>query len=58
MIPAPFIVGVGREPFDVGDALRTVYLLYAKRFGKPRWGDKTPNCEAVAGELLRELGYE
>jgi Sulfotransferase family len=30
------------DPFDLGDALRAVYRLYAKRFNKPRWGDKTP----------------
>jgi hypothetical protein len=31
------------EPFDVGKALRALYGLYAQRFGKPRWGDKTPH---------------
>lgn len=31
------------EPFNVGDGLRTFFCLYAARFGKPRWGDKTPN---------------
>ncbi len=30
------------EPFDLGEALRAFYKLYAERFGKPRWGDKTP----------------
>lgn len=30
------------EPFDLGEALRAFYELYAERFGKPRWGDKTP----------------
>lgn len=30
------------EPFDTGEALRTFYQLYAERFEKPRWGDKTP----------------
>lgn len=30
------------EPFDLGEALRTFYELYASRFGKQRWGDKTP----------------
>jgi hypothetical protein len=30
------------EPFDLGEALRAFYGLYAERFGKPRWGDKTP----------------
>ena len=30
------------EPFDPGDGLRAFYTLYAARFGKARWGDKTP----------------
>lgn len=29
------------DPFDLGDALRAFYGLYAERFGKRRWGDKT-----------------
>jgi hypothetical protein len=31
------------RPFSMSDALRAFYTLYAERFGKPRWGDKTPN---------------
>jgi hypothetical protein len=30
------------EPFDSSTGLRVFYQLYAGRFGKPRWGDKTP----------------
>jgi hypothetical protein len=30
------------RPFEIGAALRSFYLLYAERLGKPRWGDKTP----------------
>jgi len=30
------------KPFDLSAALRTFYRLYAERFRKPRWGDKTP----------------
>lgn len=30
------------DPFDVGEALRAFYRTYAERFGKWRWGDKTP----------------
>jgi hypothetical protein len=30
------------QPFSPGDALRVVYLTYAAKFGKTRWGDKTP----------------
>jgi hypothetical protein len=33
----------GIEPFDLSEALRAFYELYAERFAKPRWGDKTPN---------------
>ena len=33
----------GIEPFDLGEALRAFYSVYAERFGKQRWGDKTPN---------------
>ncbi len=31
-----------REPLDAGTALRVFYEAYAERFGKERWGDKTP----------------
>ena len=30
------------EPFTVTDGVRLFYQMYAARFGKPRWGDKTP----------------
>jgi len=30
------------QPFEPGAALRAFYHLYAERFGKARWGDKTP----------------
>lgn len=30
------------EPFTVDDGIRAFYRLYASRFGKSRWGDKTP----------------
>jgi hypothetical protein len=43
--------------FTVTGGLRTFYRLYAGRFGKPRWGDKTPgyarsmiNVESVLPE--------
>ena len=32
----------GVHRFNVGDGLRVFYKLYAARFGKSRWGDKTP----------------
>ena len=31
------------EAFNTADALRAFYGLYAKRHGKSRWGDKTPD---------------
>ena len=31
------------DNFNTADALRTFYGLYAKRHGKDRWGDKTPD---------------
>lgn len=30
------------NPFNISDGYRAFYRLYAARFGKPRWGDKTP----------------
>jgi hypothetical protein len=30
-------------PFHVDEALRCFYRMYAARFNKPRWGDKTPS---------------
>ena len=30
------------DPFTVADGIRAFYELYAARFGKVRWGDKTP----------------
>jgi len=30
------------KPFNLGEALRAFYRLYAGRHAKPRWGDKTP----------------
>jgi hypothetical protein len=36
------------RPFTVGDGLRALYALYAERFGKARWGEKTPTANVVA----------
>lgn len=30
------------EPFEPAEGIRLFYRMYAARFGKPRWGDKTP----------------
>lgn len=40
----------GVEPFNAADGLRCFFRLYAARFGKPRWGDKTPSyCVQLKG---------
>jgi hypothetical protein len=31
------------RPFSAPDALRLIYRTYAAKFGKARWGDKTPS---------------
>jgi hypothetical protein len=31
------------DPFSVTEGFRTFYRMYAARFGKSRWGDKTPH---------------
>lgn len=42
------------EPFTLGGALRAFYQLYAARFGKPRWGDKTPRY-LIRMSLIRQV---
>src|SRR5712692_7798046 len=42
------------EPFEMGQALRAFYQLYAERFGKPRWGDKSPGY-SVYMRLIQSL---
>ncbi len=58
-IPAEALRGrvAALKPFTVSDGLRAFYALYAERFGKPRYGEKTPgyvrhiaNIEAVLPE--------
>jgi hypothetical protein len=44
----------GIEPFDLGEALRAFYGLYAQKFGKTRWGDKTPKY-VHSMELIHRL---
>ena len=43
----------GIESFSVSEGLRLFYRLYAKRFDKPRCGDKTPDYTM----LLRSIRY-
>ena len=42
-------------PFDLTHALRTFYRLYTEKFGKTRWGDKTPMYFASMGLVQRVL---
>jgi Sulfotransferase family len=47
-------------PFAVPDAIRAFYRLYAGRFGKGRWGDKTPGyrtCMLGIERLLPEAHF-
>ena len=37
------------EPFDLSEGVRIFYKLYAERFGKTRWGDKTPEYSVWMG---------
>jgi len=41
--------------FTVSDGLRTFYRLYAGRFGKRRWGDKTPSYALEMATIARLL---
>ena len=48
------------DPFTNGEALRVFYRAYAARFGKPRWGDKTPAYAThllLIEELLPEAAF-
>jgi len=43
------------EPFSVADGLRSFYRLYAQRFGKSRWGEKTPDYSLHVGTIAALL---
>jgi hypothetical protein len=47
------------DPFDLGDALRAFYQLYAHRFNKLRWGDKSAYLRVMylIQELLSEARF-
>lgn len=44
---------IAAGPPTLGSALGIVFGAYARRFGKPRWGDKRPSYTRYAGTLLR-----
>jgi Sulfotransferase family len=43
------------QPFTVPDAIRSFFAQYAARFGKSRWGDKTPGYFAIMREIEDQL---
>jgi hypothetical protein len=43
------------KPAGLGEALRVFYQLYADRFNKPRWGDKTPGYVRWMTKIQRLL---
>lgn len=43
------------QPFALGDGLRTFYTLYAARFGKRRWGEKTPDYGFIMPQIQAHL---
>lgn len=48
------------SPFNITEAYRSFYRLYAARFGKPRWGDKTPlyiKCLDAIRKVLPEARF-
>lgn len=45
-----FYHAVNTDPFELSAGIRAFYWLYAARFAKRRWGDKTP---AYSGQMTR-----
>jgi len=43
------------EPFSLADAVRSFFRLYARKHGKPRWGDKTPYYRVYMREIAALL---
>ena len=43
------------EPWDVGEAIREFFRLYAEKEGKPRWGDKTPGYSRYIKKIQRHV---
>jgi hypothetical protein len=38
-------------PFSTANGVRAFYEMYAQRFGKPRWGDKTPRYSGILASI-------
>jgi Sulfotransferase family len=43
------------QPWDVGEAIREFFRLYAEKEGKPRWGDKTPGYSRYIKRIHKHL---
>ncbi|MBB4932726.1 hypothetical protein F4561_003546 [Lipingzhangella halophila] len=51
--PEQAVAGIVNGPPTLGSALSSVFREYARRFDKPRWGDKRPGYYQHIDELLR-----
>jgi hypothetical protein len=51
--PADVVEEIAAGPPTLGSVIGTVFRAYARRFGKPRWGDKRPGYYEYIPELLR-----
>lgn len=51
--PADVAAEIVDGPPTLGSAIGTVFGAYARRCGRPRWGDKRPSYYRHAGALLR-----
>ncbi|XRQ11209.1 sulfotransferase family protein [Actinomadura welshii] len=51
--PAEVADEIAAGPPTLGSALGIVFRAYARRHGKPRWGDKRPSYSRHVGTLLR-----
>jgi hypothetical protein len=45
----------GSEPFEIASGIRALFGLYAARFGKQRWGEKTPDYGMLMPEIAQLL---
>ncbi|MBE1533514.1 sulfotransferase family protein [Actinomadura algeriensis] len=50
---AEIVERIVAAPPTLGSAYGVVFRAYARRFGKPRWGDKRPSYARHTGTLLR-----
>lgn len=51
--PQEIVAEITSGPPTIGSAFGTIFRAYARRFGKPRWGDKRPGYYECIPGLLR-----